>query len=146
MDTISFSIEIRAPVEKAFGYVADWRNAPNYVAHLESLCPTGSIRYGLGARLRGETRVLGLRLVSESEVVEFVHPRRIVARSVSGFTNTGTWIFESRPNGTYVTAVVEYNLQEIPLGRLMAPLVRGYLREGVKRSLENLKCLLEKGG
>jgi uncharacterized membrane protein len=122
-----------APVEVAFAYVDDYRNATEWMFGLSEFVPIGEKSQGLGARFDGTFQVKPVKLHSTVEVTEWEQDELIGFESISGFRNWSTWRFTSAgPAATTVQVKFSY---ELPgglagkaMGRVLEPIVMMSLR------------------
>ena len=143
MTRIEKSIEIKAPVENVFEFVADWHNTAKFYEGIYDLKPTTEAR-GEGARFIHKAKVLGIESETEYEVSDFVENEGWTSTSVRGIETKVQWIFASLDDGTKVTHIVEYK-PPIPIVGVVvdALLVKRQWETNIQRSLQNLKRLLE---
>lgn len=64
----------QAPREVAFGYVADYRNVPQWLFGIHDFTPVDGLDYGLGATFDASVH-LGLHLHSRIRVDDWVEAR-----------------------------------------------------------------------
>ena len=137
-------VDIAAPVEEVFEFVADYRNALDYMDHLHTFRPVTRHSHGLGAEVWAGGRLHGIPISTRLRVTAFEKNRRLVSVSSHGLRSTSTWSFEPNNGGTRVTFVAEYALPKVPLaGRLLSGRLDDAVRVGTRRTLENLKRVLE---
>src|SRR3712207_2222031 len=108
----------RAPLDVAFGYVADYRNIPSWMLGIERFVPVGERDRGEGAEFDVTAR-FGVRLQTRIRATEWVDHRVIGMRSVRGVAVCSRFLFEAAGSGTHITAEVTYRLPGGPAGRMM---------------------------
>lgn len=96
---------------------------------------------GRGARAFFSGRLLGQRLVSETEVIDFQPPRLFATHAIRGPRLTTRFVIDSVADGARVTVDVS---GEVPGGGLGARLAESWLRKELTTSLERLRLLCEK--
>ncbi len=144
MATIRKSIEIGAPIAEVFGYVADPANALSWMVGFDEFVPVGSPTAGKGARVRASGRVLGIRVTSYLEIVEFVENDRIVSVTTEGpVRSVSVWAFAPSPGGTLVTFRGEYRVHGLPVPALGDHLLAHEVASHTTLSLRHLKRVLE---
>lgn len=137
-------VDIAVPVEEVFAFVADYRNALDYMDHFHTFRPVTRHSYGLGAEVWAGGRLRGIPISTRLRVIEFEQNRRLVSASSHGLRSTSTWSFEPNNGGTRVTFMADYALPKVPLaGRVLDGLLDDEVRAGTRRTLENLKRVLE---
>ena len=133
-----------APVDVAFGYVDDYRNATDWMFGLAAFEPVGEQVQGLGAEFDGTFQVKPVKLHSTIKVTEWKENEVIAFESVKGFHNWSTWRFIAEsPTRTKIAVKFSY---ELPgglagkaLGRVLEPIVMLSLRhsdENLRREIE----------
>lgn len=133
-----------APVDVAFAYVDDYRNATDWMFGLAAFEATGEQVQGLGAEFDGLFQIKPVKLHSTIRVTEWKQDELIAFESVKGFHNWSTWRFEAvAPARTRIAVVFSY---ELPgglagkaLGRVLEPIIMLSLRhsdEALRREIE----------
>lgn len=138
-------IDIDAPVEVVFDYVANPRNALNFMPNFTKFQPCGLPERGLGAKVEAAGSFLGMNFKTELEIVEFEQNKKLVSRSTQGVKSTSVWQFKPRPEGgTEVTFVSDYTLPGSKLGWLLDKmLMEKDVEKNTVQTLVNLKKVLE---
>src|SRR5579875_638381 len=117
-----------APVEVAFAYLDDFRNATDWMFGLSKFTPAGDQDQGLGAVFDGTCAVKPVKLSSTIKITEWKQNEVIAFESVKGFRNWSTWRFlADGPDRTTIKVVFSY---ELPgglagraLGKALEPIV-----------------------
>ena len=133
-----------APVDVAFAYVDDYRNATDWMFGLAAFEPVGEQVQGLGAVFDGTFAIKPVKLHSTIEVTAWEQDALIAFESIKGFRNWSSWRFEAlEPARTRVAVTFSY---ELPgglagkaLGRVLEPIVTLSLRhsdEALRREIE----------
>ncbi len=145
MAQITKSIEILAPVEKVFDFVANPHNTVKYSPQFQKFEPVGPKERGLGARVEASGIIMGMSINTTLEIVEFVENRKFVSRSINGVKSVSIWEFKPLQNGaTEVTFTSDYKLPGSKLGWLLDKMViEKDVEKTTVESLVNLKKLLE---
>jgi uncharacterized membrane protein len=137
-----FTQEIKAPVEKVFAFVTDFRTAPQWQDGVieSSQTPDGPTQ--LGTKMKTVRTFLGQKLEATGEVTEFVPNQKFAFKSTSGpikfsFMQTFTPV----PGGTKV----DVNVQMEPGGffKLAEGALAGNLKQTMEAQAEKLKKVLE---
>lgn len=144
MARIRKSIEIEAPLEDIFSFVADYRNARHFLQSFSEFQAITKSQRGLGAKARASGKFWGLPVITVLEITEFELNKRIVSKSVSGIRSSSIWTFEPGRKGTRVTFTAEYTVPGLMIGRLMENLIEKDVEENTRHTLINLKRLMEK--
>lgn len=136
------STTINRPVEDVFAVVSNPESSPKWSsASLEST-KTSAGPIGVGTTTRAVSKLLGRRIESEMEVIEFEPNRRFATRSTSGpFPIQATVTFEGVSGGTRISALIEAE----PGGffKVAEPLLVNIARRQFQSDFDNLKELME---
>jgi len=133
-----------APLEVAFAYLDDYRNATDWMFGLSEFEPVGDQVQGVGAEFDGTFAVKPIKLHSTIRVTEWKSGEVIAYESVKGFHNWSTWRF--RADGPERTRIVVRFGYELPgglagkaMGRVLEPIVALSVRhsdEALRREIE----------
>ena len=145
MAEIKKAIDINAPLEKVFDYVADASKALTFMPNFTRFEPLGQPRRGLGARVAAAGTVFGMPFKTQLEIVEFEENRRFVSHSTQGVKSVSTWEFRALPDGgTEVTFISDYQMPGGMLGRLFDGAVMAKeVEKNTVQTLVNLKKVIE---
>jgi uncharacterized membrane protein len=142
---VSKSIRINAPLERAFAYIADWRNATKVQASFSSFQPLNAEELALGTIVAVKGRFHGLPLNVKMKIIEFAPPQRMVGYVSGTLKGANAWLFEAAEGGrTKVTFVNEYDVPG-PLVALLGQnsFIDREINAMTEDSLRRLKRLLE---
>ena len=149
MARVESSVEMSAPIEKVFAFIADPRNYEKIFADSEvkiEMLSKGPI--GVGTRYRTSAVLDGRKVNWHShEYVEFEENHRFTDHDINGKLKREdmTFRFYTTDRGTKVTGAIDYALPYSVLGMIIGKLMRldkafdSYLKKG----LENAKKILE---
>ena len=138
-------IEVSAPPELVWEFVADPSRYLHFMAGMTRFEVAGSQAEGVGARYRTLMRVGSAEVGGLVEVVEWDAPWEMAWNSVTGVDQRGRWRLRERPGGrTRVEFRFMYGIAGAGLlgwlaEKVAAPTVRGHLR----RSVQQLKRQVE---
>lgn len=117
-----------APIEVAFAYLDDYRNATDWMFGLSRFEPVGEQVQGLGAEFDGTFSVKPVKVHSTIRVTEWKQHEIIAFESIKGFRNWSTWRF--LPDGPARTKIEVQFSYELPgglagkaMGRVFEPIV-----------------------
>ena len=135
---------IEAPVDVVFCAVSDIANLPETVSNIVGVEFLSDTRSGLGTRFR-ETRMMqGKESITELEITEFAENDhlRMVADSHGTIWDT---LFEVEPAGdtTTLRLTMDAHAQRL-LPRITNPLVKGMIRKGLERHVDEVKAYCER--
>ena len=130
---------VKAPREQVFQAWNDYDAWPKFSPLFTRVTVTE--RAGNTVHVNAEIRVMG-RKTSRIEKHVLTTPEQVlVSGETEGATNTTLWKFESIPEGTLVTAVVEAELTG--LTRVLGPLAKRQLQSLLREWLRGLAKYVE---
>lgn len=136
------STTIKRPVEDVFAVVSDPESSPKWSAASLESTKTSAGPIGVGTTARAVSKLLGRRIESEMEMIEFEPNRRFTTRSKSGpFPIQATVTFEAVNGSTRVNATIEAE----PGGffKVAEPLIVSIAKRQFQSDFDNLKDLME---
>ena len=142
MARIEESVMIKRPVDKVFAYIVDPKTWSRWDPGLMEAEQTSPGQMGVGAVLRGNNKQMGRRMPFTAKVTEYDPNKKW-----GGFVSFGNlqleehFVFDSIGEVTKLTRV--YDTQLAGLLKLFGPMVLSSMRSGSKKSLVNLKSILE---
>ena len=145
---VTVSIDVPQDRAAVFEFLDLMANHEPFNDHLMHDWELSGPERGVGSKARVHTRALGVSDVVDIEVVDAEPPMRIVEQNVAakaGRTGQGTYTLESLPDGGTRVAF-EYRWLVAPRAdRLLAPLVRSYLRRNNHIAMRRLAEQLAAG-
>ncbi len=142
MVNVETSIIINRPIEEVFAYLTDARNNPQYDTGLVEVRQTPESPVGLGSKITEVRKLLGRKIESSSEVVEYEPPTKYIRKNTAGpFPVEGLLTFEPAAEGTKVTW--KFEMQPGGFFALAEPLVTRSLKRQLEAGLGDVKDLLE---
>jgi uncharacterized membrane protein len=133
-----------APLDIAFSYVDDYRNATDWMFGLAKFEPVGEKAQGLGAVFDGLFHVTPVKLHSTIEVTEWEEHRVIGFESIKGFRNWSTWSFVAAgPTATKVQVKFSYEMPGGLAGRAMGRALEPIVAMSVRHSDHALRHHIE---
>ncbi|MFX1566572.1 MAG: SRPBCC family protein [Promethearchaeota archaeon] len=149
MARVESSVEIVAPIEKVFAFIANPKNYEKIFVESEvKIEMLSKDPIGVGTRYR-QSAVLGGRKVDfhSHEYVEFEENHRFTDHDINGKLKREdiTFRFDITDRGTKVTGAIDYALPYSVLGMLIGKLMglEKAFNNFLKRGLENAKKILE---
>jgi uncharacterized membrane protein len=145
MARIEEKVDIAAPVEKVFDYVANVEeNHPKFFHFAQRVETTSELKRGTGATFRYEVKSAGIKRWFENRVTRFVENQLMEWESIGGMKNSGRWSFTRTEKGTEVGFVMDYELPGSYLGKAIDKLfVERENRKDIGEALKRLKANLE---
>jgi uncharacterized protein YndB with AHSA1/START domain len=138
----SFALEIKAPMEKVFAYVTDFRKNAEWQDGVKESTQTPDGPTQLGTKIRTVRTFLGQQLEGSGEVIEFVPNQKMTFKTTSGPIQAKiAQMFEPTPDGTRVTTDMEME----PKGffKVAEGALAGNLKQTMESQAARLKSILE---
>jgi len=147
MGKFEYTIEIKAPLEKAFNFIADGTNVPQYDRSIRKAERLGGGPVQLGSKLRVEAVFGPRRYVCDLECTEFTPNKSFRDRQIVGpFKKYEDWAeFQKTETGTKWTFGLEYELPGAMLGKVRDVLGRRRARQHQVEAMRRAKEILESG-
>jgi uncharacterized membrane protein len=135
-------LHVKAPLEKVFAYVTDFRNAAEWQNGIieSSQTPEGPTQ--LGSKFKTVRTLFGQRMEAAGEVTDFVPNKKFAFKSTSGpihfaFVQT----FEPETDGTLVNLALE--LEAGGFFKLAEGALAGNVKQEFESQTKKLKSILE---
>jgi len=134
---------IEAPPERVWRVLSDWERQASWMPDVAWMRLLGSERE-LGAKLEVKTKVFGVPLATDLvEVTAWEPPRRLAIRHVGVVVGTGEWRLEPADGGTAFVWIEAFRMPPPLLGDAALWLYSPWQRTMLRRSIRNLKRLVE---
>ncbi|RMG70080.1 MAG: hypothetical protein D6710_07710 [Nitrospirae bacterium] len=146
MAVITRSVEVNAPLEKVFDFVASPENWTRYVTSLIAVENVSDIPIKAGTTFDWTYRMLGMDFKGKGKVLEYEKNSRFKMVMEGQFPITETYLFDGDDKKTKLTVQIEYELPGKLLGVLADRVVVEKLN--VKEAdtvLDKVKTLCEEG-
>jgi carbon monoxide dehydrogenase subunit G len=135
------NVTIGRPVHAVFAFLADFENIPKWNYAIVETHKTSEGAVGVGTTYR-QIRSVPSRSEESFEVTEFEPDRKLAIRGTIGPLE-GTLAYELEPAGDGTRLINTAHLQASGLGKLVAPIATGRIRDAVAANLAVLKDVLE---
>src|SRR4051794_34291929 len=139
---VSVSVEVPQPRTKVYDFLDVMANHEPFTDHMLVDWSFSGPARGVGSKARVHSKLGAFKEVADIEVIDAQAPSRIVEHNVSAGGKrqaTGTYELDDLPGGGTRVSFT-YAWRDAPLAdRLMAPLVRGFLRRGNEKAMARLK-------
>ena len=145
MKPVSVSIEVPNEREDVYAFLDVLANHEPFTDHMMVDWEYSGPRTGIGAGATAKVRAPGSNEIVEIRVVEVERPERLVEESVSagGRRRTrGTYTLASLPNGGTRISFELVWLEAPRNERMVAPLMRAFIRRANGRAMRRLAKLL----
>ena len=137
-------VEIGAPVSDVFTFISDVENIPRWQSDVvtSKVHTSGPMR--VGTRFEEDVMILGRRIQTVCEVVEYLPTKKFGFKSNSAgpIHYGGSFFLEPNGRGTRLTIDIEISLRG--LWRIAEPFFGFEVRSGVNKEMKTLKSLLER--
>ena len=142
MFRVSETVSIGKPPGDVFWFVADLRNFPEWRANLASSAVVSETYTDVGARCDEQIQMGPRKIPASCEITTFSAGRRFSFRAVSpGLVYDGNVVVEPEAGGSTFTLSGEVRISG-PL-RLLEPVIRARMRDGVRREVAAVKARVE---
>jgi carbon monoxide dehydrogenase subunit G len=143
--TVTQSVDITAPVDRVYSFIADRPEAATtFIPGLNRISNVSSPKADVGQTWEYEFNWFGLVISGETRCTKLDRPRSYQFQTITGNHSTWTYRFEPKDATTRVTLDVEFDVPQNMLTRYAA---QGTLekmnQERAVEALSNLKGLLE---
>lgn len=144
MSLFRVAARIDASPAVVWKHLADWEGSAAWMVDATTVTVLGDRREGVGARVRAVTRIAGIPLTDEMEVVAWEH-ERLMAVMHRRWPIRGLAWFELIPDreGTRFEWVEELDPPLGPIGELGGLVLRPWIERVLARSAAKLKRLAE---
>ena len=142
MARIEESVEIKRPADKVFAYTTDAKSWSKWQSIIPEAEQTSQGSVGVGTAFKGISRLMGLSMKWTAKVTEY-EPIRHFSKNI---TSAGMIV---KQHNTYdpieggVRFTIAYDLEVRGLFKMFSPMLVSSMRKELKKSLGNLKGLLE---
>ena len=135
---------LRASPDRVWAVLSDWERQASWMPDVARVRLLGPGRE-LGARLRARTKVFGIPLADDvMEVTAWESPRRLAIEHVGVVVGTGEWRLDAADGGTVFTWEERLRMPPPVLGDLALWIYSPWQRWMMRRSIRNLRRLVER--
>ena len=142
MAIIEESVEIKRPPEKVFAYTIDAKNWPKWQSIIPAAEQTSPGSVGIGTTFKGSVHMMGISMNWTAKATEYEPPRKFGKNiTSSAMTNEQHNTYEPIDGSTKFT--IAYNIKTRGFFKLFSSMLMSSMRKELKKSLGNLKGVLE---
>ena len=142
MARIEASVEIKRPADKVFAYTTEAKNWPRWQTIIPEAEQTSAGKIAVGATFKGSNRLMGLSMKWTAKVSEYKPNSKWSKKITSGSVKIEEQMnFKPKDEGVKFTIV--YDMKIGGFLKLFSPMVVSTMRKETKKSLINLKTILE---
>jgi len=140
---LQWHADLAAPQDRVWEVLAEWERYPDWMPDVSWVRALGPER-GEGMRLAVRTKVLGVPLVTdELHVIAWEPPRRMRIEHLGLVRGPAEWRLEPGPRGTSFRWTEELTMPPPVLGTIALLLYSPILSWTFRRSIRNLRRLVE---
>ena len=142
MAKIEESVEIKSPVDNVFSYTTDAKNWPVWQTFITGAEQTSQGQMGLGTTFRGTNRMMGLGMKWAAKVTEY-EPNRKWGKNITAESMAIEEELTFDPIEGGIKFTILYDMKIGGFLKLFSPMVVSTMRRETKKSINNLKTILE---
>ena len=142
MARIEESVEIHCPVEKAFAFTTDAGSWSTWVTFIPEAEQTSKGPVGIGTTFKGTNHLMGRTMQWTAQVTEYMKNRKFGKNITSGsvfIEQHNTY----NPSKEGLKFTIVYDMKVNGVLKLLSPMIVSSMRKELKKSLGNLKQILE---
>jgi len=142
MARIEESVEIKRPVDKVFAYTTDAKSWSKWQSIIPEAEQTSQGPVSVGTTFKGTVHMMGLRMKWTAKATEY-EPTKRFGKNI---TSAGMIIEQHNtynPIEGHVKFTIVYNMKVRGIFKLFSPMLVSSMRKELKKSLSNLKSVLE---
>jgi uncharacterized protein YndB with AHSA1/START domain len=142
MARIEESIEIKRPADKVFAYTTDAKNWPKWQSFIPEAEQTSQGPMNIGTTFKGVSRMMGRSMRWTGITTEYESNKKWGKNITCGSLTIEEHVtYNSVEGGT--TFTILYDMKVGGFLKLLSPVMAGSMRKETKKSLGNLKSILE---
>ena len=142
MARIEESVEIKHPLDKVFAYTTDAKSWPKWQSIILGAEQTSQGPWRVGTTFQGISRMMGLSMKWTAKATEY-EPNRKWGKNIT----CGPMIIEEHVTYDSMEGRIKFTIvYDMKVGgflKLFSPMVVSSMRKETKKSLSNLKSILE---
>ena len=142
MARIEESVEIQCPVDKVFAYTTEAKSWPKWQSIIVEAEQTSQGPWSVGTTFKGTTRLMGLSMKWTAKATEY-EPNKKWTKNINSGSITINEHVNYEPIEGRIKFTIVYDMKVGGLFRLFSPMVVNSMRKETKKSLNNLKSILE---
>lgn len=142
MAKLSRKTTIHAPAEEVFNFLEDKTHLPEFWPSIMEVSDIRDLPTG-GQHFHWAYKLVGLRFEGDTEEVEVIPNKKLVAKSKKGIESTITWLLEEHGGDTDVIVEAEYKVPVPVLGKVAEHVVLKINEHEADAMIANLKTQIE---
>jgi uncharacterized membrane protein len=142
MARIEEGIEIKRPVDKVFAYTTDAKNWPKWQSFIQEAEQTSQGPMNVGTTFKGVSHMMGRSMKWTAIATEYESNKKWGKNITCGSMAIEEHVIYNPVEGG-TTFTIVYNMKAGGFLKLLSPVMAGSMRKETKKSLGNLKSILE---
>ena len=142
MARVEESVEIKCPVDKVFAYTTEAKSWHEWHSIIPKAEQTSPDPVGVGTTFKGTVRMMGISMNWTAKATEY-EPTRKFGKTIT----SAAMIIEQhntyKPVKGRVKFTILYDMKVRGVFNLLSPMLVSSMRKDLKKSLSNLKSILE---
>jgi uncharacterized membrane protein len=142
MARIEESVEIKRPADKVFAYTTDAKSWSQWQSIIPQAEQTSQGAVGVGTTFKGKSHLMGLTMSWTAKTTE-CEPNKKFGKNI---TSAGMLIEQHNtygPTAEGVKFTITYDIKVRGVFKLFSPMMMSTMRKELRKSLGNLKSVLE---
>jgi hypothetical protein len=140
--TIEESVEIKCPVDRVFAYTTEAKSWPEWQSIIPKAEQTSRGHVGVGTTFKGAVRMMGLSMNWTAKATEY-EPTGKFGKTITSRAMTIEQRNTYNPIKGRVKFSISYDMKVRGVFKLFSPMLVSSMRKELKKSLSNLKSILE---
>ena len=136
------SVEIKRPADKVFAYTTEAKNWPKWQTFIPEAKQTSAGKIAIGTMFKGTNRMMGRSMKWTAKVTEYKLNSKFGKTITSGSIKIEEQMNFS-PKDEDVRFTIVYDMKIGGFLKLLSPMVVSTMRKETKKSLINLKTIME---
>ena len=141
MAKVNKSIQINAPVEKVFNFLADQKNQPDWIPSMIEVWDTSEP--AIGSTFKWKYKMAGVLLEGETETTELVQNKRLRTMSKGSVSSDWLFLMEADNGDTSLELTIDYTIPVPVLGKVAEKIMLKRNEREADLAMENIKMSLE---
>ena len=142
MARIEESVEIKRPVGDVFAYTTEAKSWPEWQSIITEAEQTSQGPWGVGTTFKGTSRMMGLSMKWTAKATEY-EPNKKWGKNITCGSMTIEEHVTYEPIEERIRFTIVYDMKVGGLLKLFSPMVVSSMRKETKKSLSDLKSILE---
>jgi len=136
------SVEIKRPVENVFAYTTDAKNWPKWQSFIPEAEQTSQGPMNVGTTFKGVSRMMG-RSMKWTAIVTECEPDKKWSKKITCGSLTIQEYVTYKPVEGGIIFTIAYDMKMSGFLKLLSPVMAGSMRKETRKSLGNLKSILD---